>query len=447
MSAGGIARPGTGWGAGLRAGLLAAAALTLAACSDDGPPTLEGERVALRTAPPEAAMATTRPIPPARTQDDWTQSGGGADRPGGHLTAPTAPALAWNVDAGAPIARSLRPSGPVVTDGRVFVRDGAGAVLAFEAGSGRSLWRADLTPSGERGAAGHGGGLAADGGRLFATTGFGEVVALNPASGERLWTHRAEAPFGAPPAAAEGLVIAVTRGGEALGLSAEDGGVLWRAASGLDRSGNLPGAAAAITQGVAAVPFGSGEIQLVRANRGVRIWAGALFSSGAAQGLGMFSDVTSDPVPAPGPAGPVIVAGNAGGALGAWDGRSGRPLWQRTFGSLSPVWVAGDTLFAATTEPRLVRLDLATGATLWATDLPTFRRPDRREGPITYAGPVLAGGRLLVTTSEGALLSFDPATGTQLSEVDLPGGSSTGPVVAGGTIYVLNDRGRLLAFR
>jgi outer membrane protein assembly factor BamB len=159
--------------------------------------------------------------------------------------------------------------------------------------------------------------------------------------------------------------------------------------------------------------------------------------------LSAFTDVTSGPVVAGG----LIVAGVAGGPLAAIDGRSGRQVWSRRFGSLSPVWVAGDTLFAVTTEPRVLRLDVRDGATLWAQSLDGFEDMEDRTDPITWAGPVLAGGKVWLTSSDGRLLSFDGESGVPEAVIEMPDGSVTGPIAAGGTIYVLTDGGDLLAYR
>jgi outer membrane protein assembly factor BamB len=148
-----------------------------------------------------------------------------------------------------------------------------------------------------------------------------------------------------------------------------------------------------------------------------------------------------------GPQGPLIVAGNAGGAFAAWDARTARRAWQRDFGALGPAWPAGETLYVATSEPSVQRLALVDGRTLWRTELAAWEDPDDREDAIAYGAPVLAGGRVLVTSSDGRLLAFDPETGERLSEIEVPDGSSTGVAVAGGTVYMLTDAGDLLAYR
>lgn len=433
---------------GGRPALAALVALTLAGCSGDEEARLQGERIPLReTGAQMGAEAEIRPVPEARARDAWTQRGGGPQNEGGHAAAPETLRAAWAVDIGAGPGERLATSGPVVAEGRVYARDGEAGVLAFDAQTGAELWEADLTPEGEYAESGFGGGVAYDDGRIFATTGFGEVVALSPSDGAELWRVAVDAPFRAAPAAADGRVIAVARDDEAVALDQETGERLWRMRSGLARAGNLGLAAPAAASGVAALPFGSGELMLVRAGAGSGAWTVTVVSRGSVEGLAAFPDVTSDPALVQGPQGPMVVAGNAGGALAAWAAPTGRRIWQRDFGSLSPVWPAGDTLYVVTSEPAVQRLDLGDGHTLWRAPLPAYGDPDDRTEPIGYAGPVLAGGRVLVTASDGRLLAFDPRTGEPLETIDLPSGASVGPAVAGGSVYVLTDSGELVAYR
>lgn len=421
------------------------AALAVSACSDDDEGRLQGERIPIRTPAFDiGGSGEIRPVPPAEPREAWSQTGGDAGRYGGHAQAPASLSLAWSADAGAGFSDRVSASDPVISGGKVFVRDGDASVFAFDAASGRRLWETDLTPPSEYSETGYGGGVAVDGGKVFATTGFGEVVALSPETGEELWRYKAGAPFRAAPGARGGLVIAVTAANTAVGLDAETGERLWQVESGLARTGNLRGAAPAIGQDVAALPFGSGEVMLVRSRQGSVFWSATVVSVGAQEGMAAFPDITSDPVLGPGPS---VIAGNAGGALALFEGRSGRRVWQRDFGSFSPVWQAGDTLYVVSSRGQLLRLATQTGDALWATDLPAWEDPDDKEDPIVYGGPVLAGGRVLITSSDGKLLAFDPQTGAALGEVEMRDGSRAGPAVAGGTVYVLTDGGDLLAYR
>lgn len=424
--------------------------LPLGACSlfDDDEERLEGPRIPVRAAVPDDAgpEPITRPLPPQRELADWTQVGSGASHNGGNIAGPSGPlSRVWSADAGTGnSADSTITSPPVVAGGTVFTLDAAAEVRAFDVSSGALRWASELTPDEtEEGDEGFGGGLAAVDDRLFVTTGFGEVLALSQASGEVLWRQRFSGPFRAGPAVAGGRLVAVTRNSTALALDLSDGSVLWRNQGVGANAGLLGGAAPVIAGGATVIPFASGELSALDLISGRTAWTAVL--TGGRRGLARaaITDLTGDPVVI----GPIVVAANQSGRLAAFEGATGRRIWTRAVGATRPLWAAGDTLFLVSDTGVLMRLDAASGQTLWERALPVFEDPEDREDPITYSGPVLVADRLLLTDSLGNLLSHDAVTGDGQVVADVPGGSHTGPIAAGGRVFVLSDDGVLYAFR
>ncbi|MEM9780899.1 MAG: PQQ-binding-like beta-propeller repeat protein [Pseudomonadota bacterium] len=434
---------------GLRVALVAALA-TLTGCSlfeDDE--RLEGERIRVRDRVATIATETVNTVPgqalPApRRLDDWTQTGAVATHNGGHLAGPVTLSEAWQADIGdGSSSDGAITSAPVVAEGRIFALDAAAQVTALSATSGDEVWSTDLTPEGEDSENGFGGGLAWSDGRVFASTGFGEALALNADTGEILWRVSLGAPIRAAPAVDGDLLIAVARNNIAFGLSTADGAIQWRSQGLNSEAGVLGGASPAITRTGAILPFGSGEIVAVDRLTGQRFWGSVL--SGGARGLarGQISDVTGDPVIIGG----LVVAANQAGRLAAVQSSTGRRAWTRSIGAVGPIWGADSSLFLVTDTAQLVRLDTATGSTVWGAQLPRFEDEEDREDPITYSGPVLVQGGVLVTSSLGELLRFDAETGVPVDVVELGDGSITGPVVAGDFLYVLTDDGDIEAYR
>ena len=147
--------------------------------------------------------------------------------------------------------------------------------------------------------------------------------------------------------------------------------------------------------------------------------------------------------------GNVVYAGNHSGRAAAFDATTGQPLWSADEGAMSPVWLTSGALFLITDENRLVRLDAATGETVWAVDLPFFTRQRiaRRKASFAHYGPVLAGGRVIVASDDGQLRSYDPASGSLIGAIPIGAGAATNPIVAGGTLYLVTEDGQLRAFR
>jgi outer membrane protein assembly factor BamB len=430
----------------LALGLIALSALAGCGLFGGDEEILEGKRVRLRTAPVVAAPseATRLPLPAARTNAEWTQTNGTSSHNMGHLEGPVSLSRVWTSDAGKGSGDDgAITSAPIVVGGNIFTMDAGSALTSFSAVSGAQNWRIDLSPEGEKGREGFGGGLAADGGTIYAATGFGEVIALGAATGEILWRESFGAPFRAAPAAAKGLVVAVTRDNRAVGLDGATGKTRWRLQAATSEAGILGGASPAIAGQLVALPFASGGLVGVEGGSGRRLWSAVL--SGGRKGLARSSitEISGDPVMV----GPFVIAANQSGRMIAIDGRNGQRVWTRNLGSASPIWAAGETIFMVSDDAQLMRVSARSGETLWANQMPAYGDPEDREDPISYSGPVLVNGRLLLTDSEGNLLSFDAQTGAEQPGEDVGSGSLTGPVVANGTVYVLSDNGTLYAFR
>jgi outer membrane protein assembly factor BamB len=147
--------------------------------------------------------------------------------------------------------------------------------------------------------------------------------------------------------------------------------------------------------------------------------------------------------------GDVTYVGTASGRTAALDTSSGERIWTTVEGALNPPLVVGGSVFVVNDENRLVRLDAATGAPIWAVDMPYFTKdkPKRRKAIVPHFGPVLAGGRLAVVSGDGQLRLFNPADGSLVGGAEIPGGASAPPALAGGTLYVVSGNGQLHAFR
>lgn len=425
---------------------LAMAGLLVGCGLFDDEDRLEGDRVKIRDARANSGNQTVAPgpIPAAIRLENWTQTNGQANHASGHLQGPTSLSLAWRADVGSgDDSDGTITSAPIVLGGRVFAMDSRAQLSAFDAQSGSTIWRTELTPEGEDDEDGFGGGLAAEGSTIFATTGFGEVVAVSAASGDIIWRYKSAAAYRAAPAVSRSTVVAVNRDNEAVALSGSTGQLVWRQTGITSDAGLLGGASPAIQSSLVVLPFASGEIMGVEFSSGRQVWNAVL--GGARRGLARSSiaDVTGDPVIA----GRAVVAANQSGRMVAIDGQSGRRGWTRSIGATGPIWAAGDSVYVVSDTSELVRLALRNGGTIWRTELPAYEDPEDREDPIAYSGPVLVGGQILVTDNLGNLLTFAPETGVPTGSIDLTDGSKTGPVVAGGLVYVLSSDGELQAFR
>lgn len=425
----------------------------LAGCADRQI-VLKGERLDVRTGTPPGAVIDDGPsagvqtgfvLPPQTTMASWTHISGNPAHNVGNIAFSASPRRIWSSSIGLGNSRKHRiTSDPIVAEGLVFTLDSRARVTATST-AGATLWYRDLTPETDRSDDASGGGISYADGRVFVTTGFGRVTALDPATGADIWTQRLGAPATGSPTVVDGLVYAISRDNIAWAVDARDGRVRWQLPGTPSVSGLVGGAGPAVADRVAVFPFASGEMVAALRQGGIRIWGATVVGQRRGKVYANVTDIVADPVIVD----DVVYSGNQSGRTVALALSSGARLWTADYGAYGPVLVAGGSVFLISDAAELVRLDAATGQTIWANDLPYFRRDRgrRRKAIFAHFGPVLAGDRLWIASDDGTLTAVDPATGAQGIAIDLPGGAASGMSFAGGTMYVMSGNGQLHAFR
>ena len=434
-----------------RAALLATLAL-LPGCSlydslfgTDKKP-LPGERQAvLRSGRGLADATAARSVtaPPAVDQPEWPQSGGSPAHEGGHLAMPGGYGRAWTASIGESSGYRRRITAqPVVAGGRVFTMDADGVVAAFEAASGRGLWRTATEPNDGR-STNVGGGVAVFGDTVFAATGRAEMLALDAGNGAIRWRAPLGAPARSAPTIASDRLYVGTLDNQVLGLAIADGKRLWSYQSPASETLVLGLPAPAYVDGIVIAGFGSGELVALRAASGTVVWADSLAAARGRTSISDLSAIRGMPTIKDGR----VYAASYGGQLLANDLRSGRRLWELEVASGETPWVAGDWLFVVGTDAQVAAVNRADGAVAWITQLDRWENQAKQRDPMTWAGPVLAGGRLFLGNSAGNAVLLDPANGAVASTFSLPGSLTLAPVVAGGTMYMVTDNATLVALR
>jgi outer membrane protein assembly factor BamB len=189
--------------------------------------------------------------------------------------------------------------------------------------------------------------------------------------------------------------------------------------------------------------FSSGELNAYRYENGRQVWQDALQRTSIRTSVSSLSDIDADPVIDNGQ----VFAVGQGGRMVALDLITGQRQWELNIAGIATPWVAGDWLFVATDDAKLICVSRQNGHIRWINQLPQFEKPKAKKGQIDYSGPVLAGGRLILAGSNGAVIYVDPTTGSFQSQTNVGAGISLSPVVANSTLYIFDDRARLHAFR
>ncbi len=409
---------------------------------------LPGERIAILPLDrglrpdPNVAELPVRLSEPYVNQT-WTHFGGSAAHVMYHLSLGDAPRLAWRSDIGEGSSSDRRLlAQPLVVDGVVYTMDALALITAYDAARGGVIWRTDLEPEDEDDGY-FGGGIAYDAGRIYVTTGFARVFALDAETGAVVWEQSLPTPLRAAPAVAGRRVFVVTLDNQTFALAAEDGRRLWRHSGIQEATGLVGGASPAVDGSTVIAPYSSGEIVGLLAENGRVLWSVSLSSITRVDPLGDIAHIRGTPVIDRG----MVFAISHSGRMVAVDMRRGVRAWEADLGGVEMPWVGGDFIFVLTNDAQLVCLTRRDGRIRWVRPLPRFEDPEDQEGPIRWAGPVLASDRLIIAGSNKQALSISPYTGEILGVIDLPGRVLLAPVVAGNSLYFLTESGSLVAMR
>jgi outer membrane protein assembly factor BamB len=424
------------------------AILSLPACSsDDDKAPLEGERISvleLQNAlePDDAALSAQGLVTPEPWRNEfWPQAGGYPNHSMQNLALNTgALKRVWSADIGTGTTDELPLTAqPIVADGKVFTLDTESQLSAFDAQSGKNIWRVNVRKKKEKDDPVISGGVSFGGGVLYVTNGYDEVLALKPADGSVFWRKKIGAPSRSAPTILDQRVFVSTLDNRLLALNAVNGEVLWEY-TGLSESAGLIGAASPAAGRDIVVPvFSSGEITALRVENGSVAWSDNLSSSRRLGNLDSINDIKAHPVIDKG----LVIGISFSDRLVAIDERTGSRVWQREIGGSNTPWLAGNHLFVLSLNNELIALGRETGSIIWVAKLPRFDGDD----PVLFTGPILAGGRLFVFGSGGRVLEVKPDTGKVITEWDAGDSVLISPVIAAGTMYTLSEDGTLSAYR
>jgi outer membrane protein assembly factor BamB len=436
--------------------LLAVAALGMAGCdtvtdmfSSSAKPKLPGKRLSVmeletKLAVDPETLDTDVELPAPFENKDWTQPGGTADNAMYHLAAPGKLDKLWSTGAGSGSGSSAQlVASPIVAEGKVFVLDAEASVRAFDAKTGKQLWRQDLTPEDQDSSKARGGGLAYDGGRVFAATGFGLVHALNPETGAVIWTTNGTVPFRASPTANGGRVFVVTSDNQMLCLAQENGSILWRHRGITESAGILASTSPAVAGSIVIVPYSSGELFALRVENGTVLWSDSLTRTGNLTSLSELNDIAGRPVIDR----DRVFAISHSGRLVSIDLRTGERVWTKDIPGVQTPWVAGEYIFLVTTDQEVIGMSRRDGRIRWLTKLDRWEDPEDKSGSIEWSGPLLVSDRLIFVSTTGKAVSISPYTGKVIGQIELPGKTLIAPIVADGIVYILTDDGELVALR
>lgn len=382
-------------------------------------------------------------LPPPLVNDAWAQPGGNASKSPGHVELGQTLARIWTANVTGANPRARLAASPVVSDARVYVVDTTARISAFDANSGAPLWSNALEIDDDGKPSRFGGGVSATSTNIFATNGVGDVTALAADTGTVVWKKRPAGPLRGAPTLSNGNVYVMTQDNQIYALRQTDGEPQWNEAGPVAASGIFGVGAPAAAQGTVIAGYSSGELAAYRYENGRSLWTDTLSRTAMSTSVSTLTDIDADPVIDRGR----VFALGKGGRMASYELVTGQRIWEINIAGISTPVSVGEWVFVMTDEARLLCVARSSGKIRWISKLQRYNNEEKKKGPISWYGPVLAGGRLIVASSRGSIWSISPAEGAASEVFDLNASVSLAPVVANNTLYILDDSGRISAFR
>lgn len=332
---------------------------------------------------------------------------------------------------------------PAYADGVVYAASPMGTVEAFDAKSGKTLWKNHSRIHGwfgwgdsDRKDALYAGGPAVGNGLLVIGTLDGHVYGMDSSDGSQRWKTRLPAGILTAPAVVGNRVVVRTNDGKIFSLNADDGKQQWVYDQGTVPLLSLRGnGGLLVAKGV--VFFGSddGKLEAVRLDNGDKLWDTPLSSGEGRSEIDRLNDAD----------GSILINGNTlyasayHGRVTAIDGPSARPLWEQKFSTYVSMAVNSNMLVAVDDASDVWAFDPTTGSNLWKQDKLDWR---------WLSGPALQNGYVLVGDLKGYLHWMQASDGKFVARARLSHDAIRAqPLVVGDVAYVMDVDGHIGAYK
>jgi outer membrane protein assembly factor BamB len=335
----------------------------------------------------------------------------------------------WSASLGGKDRRLRLALAPAVGEGRLYAAGGDGTIAAFDAATGRSLWRtASKLPL----SAGPGAGE----GLVVAGALNGQLIALDAATGAQRWLVRTSGEVLAAPVISSAGILLRTVDGRLHKLALSDGHEEWSNDQAVPPLTLRGSARPTVVGDVVVGAFDNGKVSAYALSNGDILWDTAVSPSRGKTELERLVDID----------GPVVADGRDLFVVG-FQGRvaqigldSGQIWWSKDASSYRGLALSGDQLFLSSADSKVVSLSRKDGSERWTQDALARRGITR---------PAVDGDYIVVADFQGVVHWLDHSTGEIVGRTDTARKSpvTTAPVAADGMIYVQNDAGTVFALR
>ncbi len=333
----------------------------------------------------------------------------------------------WSKDTGKGSTKQFLKLTPSHIQGKVFVADVRGNLLAIDATSGNTLWEndADLSITGGPGSS-----------KTHTMIGSeeGDVLAYASDNGDFLWQAKVSSEVLAAPQEAYGIVVVRTVDGKIFGLDANDGSRLWiydRTVPALTLRGTSN---PVITGDVVIAGFDGGRLAAIELHTGKLIWETSISLASGRSQLERMVDIDSEPVII----GNDIYVATFQGRLASVALENGRITWTRDISSYAGLTSDGNNIYITDDQSHVWALERSSGNSIWKQENLFARQ---------VTAPATIGDLVVVGDLEGYLHWMDKSSGQFVARTRVSKNPILAPPVAvEDIIYAYSSDGTLSAY-
>ncbi len=119
-------------------------------------------------------------------------------------------------------------------------------------------------------------------------------------------------------------------------------------------------------------------------------------------------------------------------------------LWSQNFSGAKSYWVAGEITYLITDDNQLLAVENKQGKMIWVIDLP--KNPLKKKLD-TFYGPILAGDQLIVTAANGAFFLISPYDGKLIASYKNKFPTNQMPIIVNDKVYFISNKGNIAVWQ
>lgn len=333
----------------------------------------------------------------------------------------------WSTGVGNGQGKGLYRITPALDGEMIYAAAADGRVVALNRHTGKTQWREDLDRS-------LSGGVGHYNDSLLLGSAEGAVLRVDAASGKVLWSTQLHGEVLAAPQSNGQVVVAQSYDGKLQGLAYDDGALLWTYDSNVPvltiRGTSTP----ILEDGRVYAGFANGRVLALNAATGAVLWEIRVAISQGRSEIERIVDVDGSMVLA----GNELYAASYQGRVVSIDVLNGRKNWQQDVSSFSGVGVGFGNVYVADEDGSVYAYQRTGAGIRWVQDALGYRELSR---------PTPVSSYVAVADFEGYVHLLSQVDGDIVGRVKVDGDGARADMHSDGNLlYVFGDSGKLVAY-